>query len=66
LVKLELICRYEVVRSQAEALEGDVFYDYCMITTKCLPDIVTTPELVKEVIASKKVGAWSLLQVGPA
>jgi 2-dehydropantoate 2-reductase len=53
-----------VVKSQAEALEGDVSYDYCMITTKCLPDVLPTPKLVEEVIASKKVKAWSLIQVG--
>lgn len=52
-----------VVKSQAEALEGDVSYDYCMITTKCLPDVLPTPKLVEEVIASKKVKAWSLIQV---
>ena len=53
-----------VVKTQAEALEGDVTYDYCMITTKCLPDVLPTPKLVEEIIASKKIKAWSLIQVG--
>ena len=52
-----------VVKSQAEALEGDVTYDYCLITTKCLPDVTPTPKLVEQVIASNKVSAWSLIQV---
>lgn len=52
-----------VVKSQAEALEGDVTYDYCLITTKCLPDVLPTPKLVEDVISSGKVKAWSLIQV---
>jgi len=52
-----------VVKSQAEALQGDVTYDYCLITTKCLPDVLPTPKLVEDVIKSGKVKAWSLIQV---
>ena len=52
-----------MVKSQAEALEGDVTYDYCLITTKCLPDINPTHKLVEEVINSGKVKAFALIQV---
>lgn len=52
-----------MVRSQAEALEGNTHYDFCFVTTKCLPDVKPTPELLKDAIASGKIGAWTLLQV---
>lgn len=55
---------HRVVKSQAEALEGDVTYDFCLITTKCLPDINPTPKLVQEVINSDKVKAFALIQNG--
>ncbi len=57
------LARFIVVKTQAEALEGDIHYTFCLICTKCLPDIVPTPKLVEEVIASGKVEAWSLIQV---
>ncbi|CAD6574599.1 MAG: hypothetical protein TREMPRED_001182 [Tremellales sp. Tagirdzhanova-0007] len=55
---------HRVVRSQAEALEGDVQYAFCVICTKCLPDILPTAKLVAEGIASHRIGAWSLIQNG--
>lgn len=53
----------QVVKSQAEALEGDVKYDLALIATKCLPDVLPTPKLAEEAIQSGKVAAWSLIQV---
>ncbi|RXK40293.1 hypothetical protein M231_02407 [Tremella mesenterica] len=55
---------YKVVKSQEEALAGDVKYDYCLITTKCLPDVNPTSKLVEPVINSGKVGAFVLVQNG--
>lgn len=55
---------YRVVKSQAEALEGDVKYAFCLITTKCLPDVNPTPNLVRDAIDSGKIGAWALIQNG--
>ena len=51
------------MKSQAEALEGHVHYAFCIICTKSLPDILPTPKLVADIIASGKVRAWSLMQV---
>ncbi|KAK4686277.1 hypothetical protein P7C73_g3854, partial [Tremellales sp. Uapishka_1] len=62
--KIENWKPYRVVKSQAEALEGDFHYDFCLVTTKSLPDVLPTPEMLKECIASGKVGAWSLVQNG--
>ncbi|ORY32287.1 ketopantoate reductase PanE/ApbA C terminal-domain-containing protein [Naematelia encephala] len=55
---------YRVVKTQAEALEGNVHYALCMICTKCLPDVLPTPTLVGDLIHSGKIGAWALLQNG--
>jgi len=55
---------YRVFKSQAEALAGDVKYAFCLITTKCLPDVSPTPKLVEEAIGSGKIGAWALIQNG--
>jgi 2-dehydropantoate 2-reductase len=52
-----------VVKSQEEALSGDVKYAFCLICTKCLPDVIPTTELVADCIKSGRIGAWSLIQV---
>ncbi|ORX35942.1 ketopantoate reductase PanE/ApbA-domain-containing protein [Kockovaella imperatae] len=55
---------YRVFRSQEEALSGNVYYDYCLNCTKYLPDVITTPKLLAPAIASRKIGAWVLIQNG--
>lgn len=52
-----------VVSSQAEALVDGTRYAYGFITTKCLPDVLPTPTLVKDALASGRVEAWTLIQV---
>jgi 2-dehydropantoate 2-reductase len=53
-----------VVKSQSEALSGSTTYDFALVTTKCLPDVLPTPTLLADAIASRKVKAWSLIQNG--
>lgn len=52
-----------VVKSQSEAFADDTHYAFCLVTTKCLPDVNPTPKLLADAIASGKVGAWALIQV---
>jgi hypothetical protein len=52
-----------VVSSQQEALADGTRYAYGLITTKCLPDVLPTTELVKDALASGQVDAWALIQV---
>jgi 2-dehydropantoate 2-reductase len=54
-----------VVKSQSEAFADDTHYAFCLVTTKCLPDVNPTPKLLADAIASGKVGAWALIQVSP-
>lgn len=53
-----------VVKSQAEALTPGKHYDFCLLTTKCLPDVLPNTSLLAPAIASGQIGAWCLIQNG--
>lgn len=53
-----------VVKSQAEALTSESHYDYCLLTTKCLPDVTPNTSLLGPAIESGKIGSWCLIQNG--
>ncbi|GFZ43463.1 hypothetical protein JCM24511_01183 [Saitozyma sp. JCM 24511] len=55
---------YRIVKSQSEAFADDTHYAFCLVTTKCLPDVNPTPKLLADAIASGKVSAWALIQNG--
>ncbi|RSH79564.1 hypothetical protein EHS25_007966, partial [Saitozyma podzolica] len=47
-----------------EAFADDTHYAFCLVTTKCLPDVNPDAKLLADAIASGKVGAWALIQNG--
>jgi len=53
-----------VVRSQEEALASGQVYDYCLLTTKCLPDIAPNHKLLAPALASKQIKSYALIQNG--
>lgn len=53
-----------VVKSQEEALASGQVYDYCLLTTKCLPDIAPNHKLLAPALASKQIKSFALIQNG--
>jgi hypothetical protein len=53
-----------VVKSQEEALASGQVYDYCLLTTKCLPDIAPNHKLLAPALASKQIKSYALIQNG--
>jgi 2-dehydropantoate 2-reductase len=53
-----------VVKSQEEGLAGGQIYDYCLLTTKCLPDVLPNAELLKPALATDQIRSYALIQNG--
>lgn len=53
-----------MVKSQEEALAGGQVYDYCLLTTKCLPDVLPNAELLKPALATDQIKSYALIQNG--
>ena len=53
-----------MVKSQEEALASGQVYDYCLLTTKCLPDIAPNHKLLAPALASKQIKSYALIQNG--
>jgi len=53
-----------VVKSQEEALASGQVYDYCLLTTKCLPDIAPNHKLLAPALVSKQIKSYALIQNG--
>jgi 2-dehydropantoate 2-reductase len=53
-----------VVKSQEEALSSGQVYDYCLLTTKCLPDITPNSHLLAPALASDQIKSYALIQNG--
>jgi hypothetical protein len=53
-----------VVKSQEEALQSGQVYDYCLLTTKCLPDILPNSKLLAPSLASDQIKSYALIQNG--
>lgn len=53
-----------MVRSQEEALSSGQTYDYCLLTTKCLPDVLPNARLLAPSLASDQIKSYALIQNG--
>lgn len=53
-----------MVKSQEEALSSGQVYDYCLLTTKCLPDILPNSQLLGPALATDQIKAYALIQNG--
>ncbi|KAL7422137.1 hypothetical protein Q5752_002780 [Cryptotrichosporon argae] len=53
-----------VVKSQEEAFASGEVYDFGLITTKYVPDVVRTEATVASALSTGRVKAWSLIQNG--
>lgn len=39
-------------------------YDYCLLTTKCLPDVLPNAELLKPALGTDQIKSYALIQNG--
>jgi 2-dehydropantoate 2-reductase len=58
------LANYPVVKSQEEALSNGKVFDYCLLTTKCLPDILPNSKLLGPALASDQIKSFALIQNG--
>lgn len=51
-------------KSQEEALADGTHYTFCVLCTKCLPDVRSNAEVLAPTIKSGQVSTFLLIQVG--
>lgn len=60
----ETLTSRAVVKTQEEALASGLQYDYCLLTTKCLPDVLPNAKLLAPALASDQIKSYALIQNG--